>query len=340
MVKKIKIGILGAGSFGTALSLVFGRMGHDVLLWSRDEVLSNTINQTLENPEYLKGFPLKGVKATPSLNDTVAHATYLISTIPTQFLRDIVTQIKDVLPQKTIFINASKGIENKTLMLPSQIVSDVLGEKIKERFVVLTGPTFAEEIAQDFPTAAVVASQKLELAEEVQQTLSHGAFRLYADSDVIGCELGGALKNVMAIGTGIIEGLGLGLNTRASFITRCLHQMTMLGVKMGADPLTFSGLSGVGDLILTCTGDLSRNRHVGVELGRGKKLDEILKNMTSVAEGVYTTQAVHDLAAREKVDMPNAEAVYRILYKNLTPQEAVRGLLARELKEEKEGIEE
>lgn len=334
-----RIGILGAGSFGTALAHLLSMQGHDVTLWARDKKIAQGISHTRKNPVYLKKIKLGPFSATTNLKAVCLEKDLLLFAIPSQFVRPILKKIKKKIPDKAILVNAAKGIEQKTLMTMSQVFKDVLKNKIEDRYVVLSGPTFAIELANGFPSGAVVASKNLATSKKAQRILSAKYFRLYSSDDVIGVELGGALKNVMAIATSIGDGLGFGLNTRAGHITRCLHEMIVLGVAMGANPLTFTGLSGFGDLILTCTGDLSRNRYVGIELGKGKKLKQIIKKMKSVAEGVTTAKSVHQLAQKQGVEMVNAEYVFKILYEGLSPKAALKAILSRELKEEIEGLE-
>jgi len=339
MTRPINIGVLGAGSFGTTLAHLLSQKGHNVVLWGRRKSLTQQITEHHQNLDYLQGWTLHVMNATDDLSKACAGQDLVLFAIPSQFLRSVLDQAKSYISSSAVLVNTSKGIENRSLKIPSEIFLEVFGPQIKERYVALSGPTFAAELMGGHPSGAVVASFNHTVCQKVQEWLSVHYFRLYAGDDVIGVELGGALKNVMAIGTGIADGLGFGLNTRAGLITRCLHEMTKLGVKMGAKALTFSGLSGLGDLILTCTGDLSRNRFVGLEIGKGKKLKEILKKMKSVAEGVATAASVYELAKKHQVDMPNSTYVYRMLYEDLPPRKALKEILARELKEEMEGLE-
>lgn len=334
MMGSIKIGILGAGSFGTALAHIYAQKGFEVTLWGRNEALVKTINKERINHIYLKEVSLAHFKATPVLSEVCQKKEVLIFAIPSQFIRSVLDQSKKYLEDGVCLVNTAKGIENKTLKLPHQIFQDVLGKKILSTYCSISGPTFAQELILKHPSGASLSGFNEEMLEKVQHWLSTKYFRLYTHDDVIGVELGGALKNVMAIGVGIADGLGFGLNTRAGLMTRCLNEMIKLGVAMGANPLTFSGLSGLGDLILTCTGDLSRNRQVGLQLGKGKTLEEIIKGMNSVAEGIATAKSVYELSKKYRVEMPNAEYVYRILYENLPPKKALQEILSRELKEE------
>ena len=330
-----KITILGAGSFGSALAQLMALKGYQPLLWGRDANVVKSINEQRVNHRYFPHFEFHpGVTATEHLAPALEKASLILFCLPTQIIRSFLEKNTTLIPPQALLINTAKGIEQKTLLTPSRIFADILGQKVFDRFATLSGPTFASELFQGQPAGAAIASQNRTTAKTAQKMISGKTFRLYTTSDLLGVELGGALKNVMAIGTGIAEGLGFGLNTRAGLITRCLHEMTKLGVRMGANPLTFAGLSGVGDLVLTCTGALSRNRHVGMELGQGKKLTTILTEMKTVAEGVPTAQSVHELSKSFEVDMPNSEYVYRMLYQGLAPKLALQEILARELKDE------
>lgn len=332
------IGVLGAGSFGTALAHLLSQQGHRVKIWARNKKIAKGINQKKINPVYLKDIKLSRLTATTDLDKVCYQKDLLLFVIPSQFVRSILKKIKKRIPQDAIIVNAAKGIEQKSLMTMSGVFKDVLGKNIEDRFAVLSGPTFALELARRFPSGAAIASKNLQTAHAAQQILSTEYFRLYAGRDVIGVELGGSLKNVMAIGTAIGEGLGFGLNTRAGHITRCLHEMIKLGVALGANPFTFSGLSGLGDLVLTCTGDLSRNRFVGLELGKGRSLKEITKKMKSIAEGIATAKSVYELAQEWKIEMVNVEYIYKILYEGLSPKRALKEILSRELKDEMAGL--
>lgn len=333
-MKKSPVTILGAGSFGTAIAHILAQNGHDVVLWARDLAVAHDINKHHQNSKYFPGHSLKGFVAEADIQVALKNAHFVLFAIPSQFLRAQLEHCQTWLPPQAKLINLAKGIENGTLKMPSQIFTDVLGEAVLKRYATISGPTFAKELYQGSPTAAVVASFDLAVAQKIQHDLSAKIFRLYAAQDVIGVELGGALKNVMALQVGIADGLGFGQNARAGLITRCLHEMMALGNVLGANPLTFAGLSGIGDLILTCTGDLSRNRQVGLRLGRGEKIEDIVKSMNHVAEGVTTAKSVHELMTRHGLDMPNCEHVYRILYEGMTPKEAVNRLLSRALRTE------
>lgn len=333
-MEPIPIGVIGAGSFGTVLADLFSRKGHEVTLWGRDPEVIREINERHTNQNYLPGAQLSPFKATLEFTEACNGKKALVFATPAQFIRSILTTAKPCIAPDTLVVNTAKGIEQGTLQTPSGVFKEVFGEASASRFVVLSGPTFAKELANKEPSGAVVASANPKAAKQAQEWLSLDTFRLYTSNDVIGVEIGGALKNVMAIGTGIAEGLGFGLNTRAGLITRCLFEMSQLGKALGANPLTFSGLSGLGDLILTCTGELSRNRFVGLELGRGKTLEQITRDMKHVVEGVATAKSVYELSRRHGIEMPNSTYVYRILYENLAPRKALQEILNRALRPE------
>lgn len=332
--KKHKATVLGAGSFGTAMANLLANQNMDVTLWGRDEKIIDTINKHQKNPKYLKNLPLRKFKATTNMDTALKDRDFLLFAIPCQFLRSCLENIKDKICKDAYLVNLAKGIEINQLKTPSQIFTDVLGKNILKRYAMISGPTFAQEIYEELPTGAVVASTNLKCATEIQQTMSTTFFRLYTVKDLLGVELAGALKNVMAIAVGIAEGLGYGLNARAGLMTRGLNEMIKLGVAMGAKERTFSGLSGVGDLFLTCTGNLSRNRQVGLKLGRGEKIEKIIHSTSQIAEGITTAKSLHSLMKKYHVEMPNAEHVYRIIYDGLSVKEAVRSLLSRNLKME------
>jgi len=334
----MKISIIGAGSWGTALSIFFGRRGFDVKIWCYERAVEEDINERRENRTYLKGFKIpEKVLAFTDLKDALKGAEIVIFATPSHVTRRVLVEAEPYLPEEAPLISVTKGIEVETLKLMSQVYEEII-EGVVERFAVISGPTFAREVARGLPAAATIASKNKKLAFHLQRTLSDPAFRLYESSDVIGVEIGGAVKNVIAIAAGICDGLKLGLNARAAIITRGLAEITRLGVKMGANPLTFLGLSGIGDLVLTCTGDLSRNRMVGIQLGEGKKLKDIVVSTPMIAEGIKTSIAVKALSEREGVEMPISQTVYSILHEGMEPEEGARALMARSLKEELYGI--
>jgi len=322
--------VLGAGSWGTALAKVLADNGFETRLWGRDRALVEAINTTRENPRYLPGIALPaGVTAHAHLADVLADASVVTLVVPSHALRPLAQEIAALLPPGAAIVAAIKGIENETLALPSQVLESTLPAPLHPQLTYLSGPSFAKEVALGMPTGVLVAGRHEEFTCVAQDAFVSQRLRVYRTDDVIGVELGGALKNVVAIAAGISDGMGFGHNARAALITRGLAEIGRLAHHLGAHPLTVSGLSGMGDLVLTCTGDLSRNRHVGIELGRGKKLPEILSGMTMVAEGVRTAQSARELSQREGIEMPIVEGVYRILYEHRDPREEVADLMAR-----------
>lgn len=323
---------MGCGSFGSALAHLFSENGFQVSLWARDPDIVEEINHKNSNSRYLGETKLNHVKAFLDPKDILNDNNLIIFAIPTQFIRSFITNISKSILKKHVIVNVAKGIENGSLLTPLGIFKDVLGGDIESSYLTLSGPTFAKELTQKMPSGATLASTNLELSLKYQKRLSTSYFRLYSSNDVLGAELGGALKNVMAIAVGIADGLGFGQNTRAGLLTRCLYEITELARKMGANPKSFMGLSGIGDLMLTCFGDLSRNRQVGLKLGQGQKPSEILDQLGYVAEGVATCLSVHELQKIYDVDMPNATMVYQILQGEVSAKQAVENLLSRELK--------
>jgi len=291
-----------------------------------------SINARHENARFLAQATLhESLRATSDLDEAIRNAPLVLFVTPSHVLRGIARRAAASTDERATLVVASKGIERESLALMTDVVSD---EMPGRSVVGLSGPSFAREVVQRQPTAVVAASRQADASARVQQALSSDAFRVYTHHDVIGVELGGSLKNVMAIATGMAEGLGLGYNPRAALITRGLAEITRLGVALGADPLTFAGLAGIGDLVLTCTGALSRNRQLGLEIGQGRRLDESLAARETVAEGVYTTQSAHALASREEIEMPIVAAVYRILFEGTDPRRAIGELMTRELRAE------
>lgn len=328
--------MLGAGSFGTCLALLCARE-HDVALWARDPALADAINREHRNPKYLSHVAIPArVRATSDLAEALEGRELVILSVPSHGLRDILGRAAPLFPSGAILVSTVKGIELGTWKRIDEMLEELLAPEHHPRLTFLSGPSFAREIADSRPTAVTVACREEAYAISVQESLSYPWFRCYTSTDVIGVELGGALKNVVAIAVGICDGLELGLNARAGVMTRGLHEITKLGVKMGADPITFLGLAGMGDLVLTCTGDLSRNRRVGLELGRGRKLAEIVASMNEVAEGVRTTHAACALADLHGVEMPIAQSVRSLLDGEVEPKEGVELLLRRQLRSENE----
>ena len=327
--------VVGGGAWGTALGAVLADNGHDVVLWAREPEVVESINREHENVSFLPGLPLpEGLRATGDLWEAVSSGEILVNVVPSQFVRSVWSEVGDAVADDALVVSASKGIETRTLERMDEVMADVLPESVMARFTVLSGPSFAKEVAERAPTLVVAASRDPAAAERVQHLFQNRYFRVYTNPDVIGVELGGALKNVMALAAGVAAGLGFGHNTLAALITRGLAEMTRLGVAMGARRETFSGLAGMGDLVLTCTGDLSRNRTVGFRIGQGERPEEILGDMRSVAEGVKTVQAVTALAARHGVEMPISNEVYAMLMEGRAPREALDNLMSRAPKEE------
>jgi glycerol-3-phosphate dehydrogenase (NAD(P)+) len=331
----LRAGVIGGGSWGTALAGVLADAGHDVLLWSRDEDVARGLNEAHRNPRYLKGIPIpERVRGTTSLPAALEGAELIVTVAPSHVTRQIIQEAAPHLPPNVPICCATKGIEVDTLMTMSEVLEDVLPPERHPYLSFLSGPSFAEEVARNLPTNVVVAARWERMAHFVQKAFARPTFRVYTSTDVIGVELGGAMKNVIAIAAGASDGLGFGHNALAGLITRGLAEIGRLAAKRGAHPMTLSGLAGLGDLILTCTGELSRNRQVGFRLGKGERIEEILGSMSQVAEGVKTAKSAHDLARRLQVDLPITDAVYSALYEGVSARDAVRNLLARELKAE------
>jgi glycerol-3-phosphate dehydrogenase (NAD(P)+) len=332
-----KVAVLGSGSWGTALAKSLSDAGHDVRLWARRAEQAQAIEGERENAAYLPGAKLADtLRATHELEDALAGVDMVLSAVPTHGLRENLELAVPFFPKGVPILSATKGIENGTLKLVCGIFEDCVPADQHTHLTYLGGPSFAKEVAQGMPTAVVVAGKSHSETARVQAILATERLRVYTTDDVVGIELGGSLKNVMAIAAGVGDGLGFGHNTRAAIVTRGLAELSRLAMKLGAHPMTMAGLGGIGDLLLTCTGDLSRNRKVGLELGRGKKLDEILKGMNQVAEGVRTTKSAHALSRREGVEMPIVDAVYRILYEDMNARDAVYGLMTRPQRHERD----
>lgn len=329
-----RIAVLGAGSWGTALAAHCARIGHDVRLWGRDDALVGDIIARRENPRYLPGIDIPpAVAITASVGHAVRDASMIVAAIPSHGTRAVLRAAAPAIPETAVIVSGTKGLETGTLDRMSQVIAaEIAGRAI----VVLSGPTFAAEVARGLPAAVVAASVEPDAAARVQDAFKGPAFRLYATDDVAGVEFGGALKNVIAIAAGAVEGLGLGHNAMAALITRGLVEMSRLASAEGARRDTLSGLSGLGDLVLTCTGDLSRNRQVGIELGRGRTLHDILSHMRMVAEGVRTTHAALALGARHRVELPIAAQMAAVLDGRTSPRDAVEALMLRRQRQEAE----
>lgn len=333
MIKRIAI--IGGGSWGTALAIHLSTIGHPISLWIYEKDLAQRLKDSRENDLFLPGFPVpSNVKPTSSLEESLQGAEIVLSAVPSHFCRQVFKQIVPFIREEMMIVSATKGIENESLMRISQIINGLLKEKFQPQLAVLSGPSFAFDVARHHPTAVVIASKDIEVARLIQQEFYSPYFRLYTSKDVVGVELAGSFKNVIAIAAGVIDGLGYGFNTLAALITRGLAEITRMVVTMGGKERTMYGLAGIGDLMLTCSGGLSRNRQVGQRLGKGEKLEDILKSMNMIAEGVKTTKSVRDLSHKFNIEMPITNQVYDILYKDKEPKQAIRELMLRELKSE------
>lgn len=331
----LRVAVVGAGSYGTCLTKLLADSGHEVTFWVRRPELADEIRSSRENSDYLPGYRLPDpVVIETDLATAVAGKHAVLGVTPSHAIRQVFSPVASVLDPDTVVVNASKGLEEGTLDRIDQIYDEVFPERIARRATFLSGPTFAKEIAEAHPAAIVIAGRDPDSRDFIQGELSNEILRVYTSDDTIGVLVGGALKNVIAIAAGLSDGLGFGLNARAALITRGLAEISRLGVVQGADPLTFAGLSGLGDLVLTCSGDLSRNRRVGLALGQGKKLDQIIAEMHMVAEGVKTTRVAHDLAAKLGVPAPITDFMHGVLYEDLPAREGIARLMTRPLKRE------
>ncbi|WP_272701068.1 NAD(P)H-dependent glycerol-3-phosphate dehydrogenase [Desulfovibrio sp. Fe33] len=330
----MKIAVLGAGAWGTTLADMLAKNGRDTTLWAREPEVVEDIRSHRENRVFLPGVTLsEALKVESDPEIAFAGADYFLVVIPSQFIRPALAGFRDLLPNRPVIINASKGIELDSLAPISRVVADALEGK-RPRYAALSGPSFAAEVSRDMPTSVSLGCEDHDLGRELQEVFSTPYFRVYFTPDYRGVELGGAVKNVIAIAAGMADGLGFGHDARAALITRGLAELSRLGEAMGGQERTFMGLSGMGDLVLTCTGDLSRNRQVGLRLGQGAKLEEIIGEMKAVAEGVKTTKSLHHLALKLDVELPITEEVYSILYEGKDPGQATRDLMSRDLKDE------
>jgi glycerol-3-phosphate dehydrogenase (NAD(P)+) len=334
-LSNFRIGVVGAGSWGTAIADLLACKGFQTHLWVYEEEIKDRIEQSHENQLYLPGHQLSpNISASTELADVVSHKHLLVIVVPSHVMRDVTQQMAGHLSADTIITSASKGIEQKTHLTMSGVIKENLPEVEAERLAVISGPSFAKEVVQKMPTSVTVACRNPEIAARIQHVFATPYFRVYTSEDVVGVELGGSVKNVIAIASGILDGLGMGLNTRAALITRGMTEVRRLGLHLGANPRTFTGLAGFGDLVLTCTGNLSRNYSVGIKLGQGKKLQQILAEMHMVAEGVKTAKSVYNFSRKLGVEMPICHEIYHILYEDLEPKEAVYRLMTRTLKQE------
>jgi len=325
------ITVVGGGSWGTALAALLAKKDFDVTLWAFEKDLVEIMREQGTNTWYLPNVPLPGnLHFSSDLEECIPKARYVVCVVPTQFIRSVFQKALPFLQEETVIVSASKGIEKGSLKTVSEILTDICPNGTS----VLSGPSFAKEVVQELPTAVTLATQDSDVAYQLQEIFNTDYFRVYTHTDMKGVEIGGALKNVIAIASGISDGMSLGFNARAALITRGIAEITRLGIKVGADPMTFAGLSGIGDLVLTCTGALSRNYTVGIKLGQGMKLSEIISATSSVAEGVETSISAYELAAKHEVEMPIVDQIYHVLHKGKDPSSAVMELMNRSLKSE------
>ena len=332
-MKRQRVTVIGDGGWGTALALLLAGKGHAVRLWGAFPGYIEEMRRRRENVKFLKGIPLPDeLELSSDLAEAVADADVLVAAVPTQFMRRVLRRLARCYPRGTPVVSVAKGIENGTLLRPSQIVADVIRHRVP--LAALSGPSHAEEVARGLPTTVAVASRNVGLARRVQQLFMTDRFRVYTNTDVAGVELGGAVKNVIAIAAGICDGLGLGDNAKAALLTRGLAEMTRLGIALGARRDTFAGLAGIGDLVTTCMSPFGRNRAVGIQIGKGRTLADILAGMEQVAEGVRTTRSVRALARSHGVETPITEQCYRVLFRGKSPRRAVQDLMGRSAKDE------
>jgi glycerol-3-phosphate dehydrogenase (NAD(P)+) len=331
----MKITVLGAGGWGTTLSILLHYNGHDVTLWEYKRNYSKILAKTRKNERYLPGIKIPPeIKINSNLDESVTSKNMIVLAVPSQFLRGVVKDISQSKIKNSILVSVAKGIENKTMMTMSQMLQDVFPGLNKGQIGVISGPSHAEEVSRKIPTAVVAASSEMETSKSIQAAFITAYFRVYASLDIVGVELGGAFKNVIAIGAGIIDGIKFGDNTKAAIMTRGIAEISRLGEAMGAQPDTFAGLSGMGDLIVTCMSRHSRNRFVGEQIGSGKKLKQVLKTMQMVAEGVETSRSVSQLSKKHDIETPIADEVYKILFEDKDPVKATTDLMTRDKKME------
>lgn len=331
----MKISVLGAGSWGTTLALVLIGNGHDVTLWCYTSEQAELMRERHENPEFLPGVPLPpNLKTTSDLLAASDHRDMIVAAVPSQYLRSVIAKIAHLDLGRTVICNVAKGIENSTLMTMSEVLLEVLQHERKENLAILSGPSHAEEVSRQIPTAVVAASFREKTSKIVQDAFTTNYFRVYVNDDIRGVELGGSLKNVIAIAAGISDGAGFGDNTKAAIMTRGIYEITRLGVKLGAQPRTFAGLSGMGDLIVTCMSHHSRNRYLGEQVGKGRKLKDVLDEMVMVAEGVATAKSVRDLEKKYEIDLPIMTEVHQVLFEDKDPQKATIDLMTSHSKGE------
>ncbi len=331
-----KICVLGAGSWGTALALVVAKKGYNVSMWTLSEDQCQKVNSTRENVDYLPGVNIpKNIHITTDLKEAINDSSVIVLAVPSQAIRSVCKQIKPFVNKNQIVVDVAKGLEKETGLRLSQVCEKELPEC---KYVVLSGPSHAEEVSRDIPTTVVVASEDLTTAEKIQDIFMSPKFRVYTNPDVVGVELGGALKNIIAFGAGICDGLGYGDNAKAALMTRGIREISRLGVAMGAETSTFSGLSGIGDLIVTCTSMHSRNRRAGILIGQGKSLDETLKEVKMVVEGITATEVAYEVAKKLNIEMPITNAIYSVLHDGANPDEVVDELMMRNRTHEVEEV--
>ncbi len=331
----MKVSVLGAGSWGTTLAIVLFNNGQDVTLWEYKKSYAKTLTKLRENKTFLPGIEIPSeISITHSLENAVKDQHVIVIAVPSQFVRSVLQKFPKYDYSDTTFINVAKGIEKETLLTVDNILKDVIPGLTDENIGALSGPSHAEEVSRKIPTAVVAASRSEKTARLIQSIFMTSYFRIYSSRDIVGVELGGALKNVIAIGAGIVDGANFGDNTKAAIMTRGIAEISRLGIELGADPKTFAGLSGMGDLIVTCMSKHSRNRFVGEQVGSGKKLKDVLKSMQMVAEGVESCRSVHQLAAKCQVEVPIVSAVYQILFEDKDPAKITYGLMTRDMKPE------
>ena len=335
--KKENIAVLGAGSWGTTIAIHLHKNGHKIKLWEYYRENVDLMNKTGKN-SLLPGIPIPDdIVISNDVEEVIRNATVICLVVPSHTVRNLLEQIKGKINKKTIFVNLTKGIEEDTLLRISEVIHTVL-EHPEDKIAALYGPSHAEEVSREVPTAIVAASKNIETADFVQTVFMSKYLRVYSNTDIIGVEIGGSIKNVIAIASGICDGMGLGDNTKAALITRGLMEITRMGMIMGAKEETFAGLSGVGDLIVTCNSKHSRNRYVGEEIGKGRKLQDVLDGMTMIAEGVHTAHTVHQLMEKHKALMPISEEIYRVLFKGKDPRKALLDLMTRDPVKERHSL--
>jgi glycerol-3-phosphate dehydrogenase (NAD(P)+) len=332
----MKIGVIGAGSWGSAISLVLANKGYDITIWDRDKEILNGIKESRENKKYLSGISIPhNVVVTYTLEECIKFKDILVMAVPSQAVRSVCKQIEKIIPVSTVIVNLSKGIEIGSLKRISEVIEEFFPNNA---IAVLSGPSHAEEVSKDIPTTVVAASKSRIAAELIQDTFGTSKFRIYTNPDLIGVELGGAVKNIIALAAGITDGLGYGDNTKAALMTRGIAEITRLGVAMGANPMTFAGLSGIGDLIVTCTSMHSRNRRAGILIGQGRSVKEALAEVNMVVEGINTTKSTYELSKKIEIEMPITNELYQVLFEGRNVKDAVAELMLRDMKHEIEEV--